>query len=342
MKKLAELYKQKYGTPPDKIIPLRSDGSDRKIYRIFKNNQTIIGISGNNREENKAFLKFSRHFRACNLAVPEIYAENLNDGVYLEQDLGDDTLFEWTRKIRQEHGFDDTIKNMYRKTIDFLPHFQITAGKSFDYSFCYQHISFGRESMHWDLHYFKHRFLNYFYKFQIHHTKLEKDFNTLIDFLLEAKQEYFLFRDFQSRNVMIVENNPYYIDYQSGRKGALQYDLGSLLYDAKADLPEDFRDEMINYYISKVNKITTLDKDNFNKYLYGFILIRIMQAFGAYGYLSVVKEKKHFFKSVPFAIKNLEILLRKDITILEILPTLKEIFLNLTDDKSLRIYVNGE
>ena len=336
MERLNKLYFQTYGTPPDTIIPLRSDGSDRKIYRIFKNSDTVIGILGNNREENEAFLEFSRHFRAFDLKVPEIFAQNLEAGAYLEEDLGDDTLFQWMLKIRDKHGFNDEIKQMYRKVVEVLPHFQITAGVSIDFSYCYQHIAFARESMSWDLHYFKHRFLNYFYKKKIDHTNLEKDFNILIDFLLEEEPAYFLYRDFQSRNVMIKNNEPHFIDYQSGRRGALQYDLASLLYDAKADLPEDFRQELIDHYIHHAEKIIDLNAPRFKKYLYGFVLIRIMQAFGAYGYLSAVKGKTHFFKSVPFAIKNLEILCEKNPDILNRMETLKSIYEDLISDKSLR------
>ncbi len=336
MERLNKLYFQTYGTPPDKIIPLRSDGSDRKIYRIFKNSDTVIGILGNNREENEAFLEFSRHFKAFNLNVPEIYVQNLELGAYLEEDLGDHTLFQWMLEIRDKLGFNDEIKQMYRKVVEVLPHFQITAGVSIDYSYCYQHIAFARESMSWDLHYFKHRFLNYFFKKKIDHTNLEKDFNILIDFLLEEEPAYFLYRDFQSRNVMIKNNEPYFIDYQSGRRGALQYDLASLLYDAKADLPEEFRQELIDHYIHHAEKIIDLNASCFKKYFYGFVLVRIMQAFGAYGYLSAVKGKTHFFRSVPFAIKNLEILCNKNLDILNRMQTLKSIYEHLIADKSLR------
>lgn len=340
LKRLEKLFFQKYNTLPDRIEPLRCDGSDRKIYRIFKNNQTVIGIIGDNREENAAFLKFSKHFKSFGLNVPDIYAENLNQGVYLEKDLGDDTLFLWMNKFRQQSGFSDIVKNMYCTVVETLPLFQITAGVSIDYSYCYQHIEFGRESMSWDLHYFKHRFLNYFYKKKINHTKLEKDFNTLIDFLLQEKREYFLYRDFQSRNIMIKNNVPYFIDYQSGRRGALQYDLASLVYDAKANLPEEIREELVDVYVSKVQHLIDFDHQRFKKYFFGFVLIRIMQALGAYGYLTVVKGKKDFFKSVPFAINNLEILFNKNIEIINQLPLLKEIFLNLIDDKSLRDFIN--
>jgi len=335
MNRLAKLYQQKFGRSPDEIKPLRSDGSDRKIYRVIAGEHTVIGILGSDYHENAAFLEFSRHFKKFGLRVPEIYIEDRDAGAYLEEDFGDVVLFDWMTAIRRHHGFNETIKNMYREVVEYLPRFQIEAGTSIDYSYCYQHQEFGVDSMQWDLQYFKRHFLNYFYKKKLNHTELEKDFNALIKFLLQEDRKYFLYRDFQSRNVMIKNGIPHFIDYQSGRRGALQYDLASMLYDAKANLPQDFREEMIEVYLKQASKLTKIDAARFKKYFYGFVLIRIMQAFGAYGYLSAVKGKTHFFKSVPFAIKNLEILLKKNIAVLNQLPTLREIFANLVEDKYL-------
>ena len=336
MDRLADLYLNKFAQKPDAIVALRSDGSDRKIYRVVAGNHSVIGILGVDLQENAAFLEFSRHFKKFGLRVPEIYIENSDGSAYLEEDFGDETLFSWMYRIREQQGFNDEIKQMYRQVVEYLPRFQIEAGRSLDYSYCYQHQEFGIDSMHWDLHYFKRQFLNYFYKKKINHTDLEKDFSKLLKFLLQEPLNYFLYRDFQSRNVMIKDGMPHFIDYQSGRKGALQYDLASLLYDAKANLPEDFREEMIDAYLHKANQMTRLNPKRFRKYFYGFVLIRVMQAFGAYGYLSAVKGKTHFFKSVPFAINNLEILLHKRLEILDQLPTLQEIFINLIEDNTLR------
>lgn len=332
---LSDLHRKKYGFPPNSIVPLRSDGSDRKIYRVFSGKETIIGIIGNNYDENAAFLSFSKHFRESGLRVPEIFIEDLKSGAYLEEDLGDDTLFQWMMKIRDHNGLTEQVKAMYRQVVEYLPRFQIAEGPNLDYSLCYQHDEFGEESMLWDLNYFKHRFLDEFYKYPMDPNALEADFQTLMNFLLEEDRNYFLYRDFQSRNVMIKNNLPYFIDYQSGRHGALQYDVASLLYDAKADLPESFREELIQVYLKAVQKFANVNHDRFLKYFYGFVLIRIMQAFGAYGYLSVVKKKKHFFKSVPFAINNLKILLEKKLPVLEKMPTLKSVYSNLVSDESL-------
>ncbi|MDZ7334730.1 MAG: phosphotransferase [candidate division KSB1 bacterium] len=336
MKILEALYQKRFNRNPDTIVALRSDGSERKIYRVIAGDHSVIGIIGVDHQEAAAFLEFSRHFKKYGLRVPEIYIEDLDQGAYLEEDFGDETLFSWMQNIRAQHGFNDTIKDMYRQVVEYLPNFQIKAGLTLDYSYCYQHQEFGQDSMQWDLHYFKRQFLNYFYKKKINHTELDEDFNRLIRFLLQEERKYFLYRDYQSRNVMIKDGLPHFIDYQSGRRGALQYDLGSLLYDAKANLPEDFREELIDLYLDEAGQLVKINPRRFKKYFYGFVLIRIMQALGAYGYLSAVKGKTHFFKSVPFALRNLEILLDKKLEILDQLPTLKEIFCNLIQDYSLR------
>ncbi len=338
MERLAQLFERKYQKQPHSIVPLRCDGSDRKIYRLFSADQTVVGIIGNDSDENMAFVKFTNHFFRDGLRVPEIYLDDLEHGVYLEEDLGDYTLFDWMKQIRAVNGFNDEIKNMYRAVIEYLPNFQIKSGVNLDYSYCYQHAIFGRHSMLWDMNYFKNRFLDVFYKKPIKPAEIEKDFIALVDFLMQEDRKYFLYRDFQSRNVMIKNNQPYFIDYQSGRKGALQYDVASLLYDAKADLPESFRQEMVDVYLEKVQEFAPVPAERFLKYYYGFVLIRMMQAFGAYGFLSVVKKKKHFFKSVPFAVNNLKILLEKDPKIFNLIPTLKKIFSELVEDRELTTF----
>lgn len=334
-KNLEQLFSQFYNEDLDEIYALKGDGSDRKIYRLKNKQRTVIGIAGNNRAENEAFLSFSRHFYQSGLRVPEIYIARPDAGIYLEEDLGDHTLFEWAGKIRQNEGFSATIISMYKKVLAQLPHFQFRAGKGIDYSKCYQHHEFGWASMIWDVHYFKHRFLDVFYKNPIDVAELERDFTGLIEYLISENMEYFLYRDFQSRNVMVRDNEPHFIDYQSGRKGALQYDLASLLYDAKANIPQSIREELVDYYLSQAAQFKTIDLKKFQAYFYGFVYIRIMQALGAYGYLGITKGKKRFLKSVPFAMRNLEILAEKD-TIMKRFPVLNTIFNNLINDEALR------
>ncbi|MCI0514683.1 phosphotransferase [candidate division KSB1 bacterium] len=332
---LQALFETTYHEPISEMLPLKGDGSERKIYRLKNPQRSVIGIIGNSPAENKAFVAFTRHFFDCGLRVPQIYAEDLARGVYLEEDLGDATLFEWMGQIRAQEGFSHRIIAMYQKVLSQLPHFQIRAGAGLDYSLCYQHREFGWASMVWDVHYFKHRFLDVFYQRPLDVGELEKDFIKLIEFLVSDAPVYFLYRDFQSRNIMIRDHEPHFIDYQSGRKGALQYDVASLLYDAKANIPEPVREHLVAHYLQELRSFLPVDEVTFKQYYYGFVLIRVMQACGAYGYLGVARGKAQFLKSIPFAIRNLELLLTKD-TILNSLPTLKEVFTNLTQDEKLR------
>ena len=327
-KKLEKLFQKKYNEEIKEIISLKGDGSDRTLFRLKNNYRTVIGVIGKNKKENIAFLEFSNVFKKNNIRAPEIFSENLDNNIYLEEDLGDDTLYLWMSKIRSQEGFSDKIINMYKKVIAELPRIQIIAGKDINYDLCYQHIEFGKESMIWDMHYFKWNFLNIFYRQDIKNQKLEQEFNLFADFLLEEPKDNFLFRDFQSRNIMIKDNEPYFIDYQSGRRGALQYDLASLLYDAKANMPQDIREKLIEEYIFQVKKYINLDQEKFKKYFYGFALIRIMQALGAYGFLGSVKNKPHFLGNIPFAVANLEIILDK-FSYLNNIPELKNIIFNL-------------
>lgn len=322
---LKKLFKKYFNEEVLNCQALKGDGSDRTVYRLTSQSQTAIGIHGKNRKENEAFISFSKTLLEQKIHVPEIYAIDLDYNIYLEEDLGDELLFTWLDRIRtQQNSFSAEIVAMYKKVLTVLPTIQIVAGKNINYGLCYQHIEFAHESMLWDMHYFKWNFLNLFYKDNIDNELLEKDFNRLADILMQEDRNFFMYRDFQSRNIMLKNNEPYFIDYQSGRRGALQYDLASLLYDAKAKIPDNVREELLNFYLEEVNKIITIDKDNFKKYFYGFVLIRIMQALGAYGFLGIVKNKPNFLNSIPLAMANLRSI-QKQSEFLTDLPALNNI-----------------
>jgi aminoglycoside/choline kinase family phosphotransferase len=309
--RLAELFAQHFGTPPAETGALQADGSDRKLFRLTAGDgRTAIGVEHSDRDENVAFIGFSRHFRAAGLPVPEIYADDCDAGVYLEEDLGDTTLFELLQKERgAAPEVPAAVAAIYEKSVRLLARMQIQAGPGLDYRLCYPHSAFDRRSMSWDLNYFKYYFLKLAHV-PFHEQKLENDFDTLCSFLLQAPADYFLYRDFQSRNIMVRDGQPWFIDYQGGRRGALPYDLASLLLDAKANLPFDFRDQLKAQYLEAASALTRIDRTRFEEFYRGFSLIRILQAMGAYGYRGFYERKTHFLQSVPYAIRNLERLLQ--------------------------------
>lgn len=309
-------------------------GSYRQYYRMAGKTKKAIGVYNEDYKENVAFLSFSKHFAKHGLAVPEIYAQELDKNIYLEEDLGDETLFSYLSAQRSQSGFNENIKQQYRKVVQALPHFQVKAASDLDYSVCYPRSSFDRQSMMWDLNYFKYYFLK-LAKIPFDEQHLEDDFQTFTDFLLGCERDFFLYRDFQSRNIMLHNDKVWFIDYQGGRKGALQYDLASLLYDAKADIPAAFREELLDLYLNSLEELIAVDRKKFKEFYHGYIFIRIMQALGAYGFRGFYERKEHFLKSVPFAIQNLEQLLLNASLPIEI-PDLQDAWKKLVRSSYLR------
>jgi aminoglycoside/choline kinase family phosphotransferase len=323
---LAKLFEQQFHTPPAHIEPLQGElgGSGRKIIRLASDKASAIGILYGVNEENIAFLAFSRHFRRHGLPVPEIYAEDLSQGAYLEQDLGDTTLFEFLSKNRQGESIDSQAVEAYRKVVAILPRFQVEAGRDLNYDVCYPRASFDRQSIAWDLNYFKYYFLR-LAGIPFNEQELEDDFDRLTNFLLSADCQYFMYRDFQSRNIMLRNGQPFFLDYQGGRKGALQYDIASLLYDAKADLPPNLRQQLLALYIEKLGAFIDVDREAFLQHYYAYVYVRLLQALGAYGFRGFYERRAHFLQSVPYALKNLRWLLR-NVKLPIPLPTLMQAF----------------
>jgi len=323
---LKSLFEQHFRTPVEQVQPVQGElgGSGRKIIRLQSGKQSAIGILYGVREENGAFLEFSRHFKKHGLPVPEIYGEKLDEGAYLEEDLGDTTLFGFLSQHRDANAVAPEAVEVYRKVIAELPRFQIEAGRDLNYKVCYPRGSFDRQSISWDLNYFKYYFLR-LAGIPFSEQALEDDFSRLTKFLLSAKRDYFLYRDFQSRNIMLRDGQPYFVDYQGGRKGALQYDVASLLYDAKADLPPELRQQLLDHYLETLPKFADVKPEVFMQHYYAFVYIRIMQALGAYGFRGFYERKAHFLQSVPYALKNLRWLLH-NVTLPIALPTLLKAF----------------
>ena len=313
---------------------LPGSGSYREYVRMKSSDNLVIGSYNQDIKENQAFIEFSAHFKNKGIPVPNIYAVSSDMRSYLQEDLGNITLFDFLTKTRENEGFSEKIVDVYKQVLRELPKIQLVAGKDMDYSNCYPREAFDKQSMMWDLNYFKYYFLK-LAKIPFDEQALEDDFQTFSDYLLAVDNHAFLYRDFQSRNIMLKDGKVYFIDYQGGRKGALQYDLASLLYDAKANIPEAEREELLEFYLDELSLYKHTDHAKFKSLFGGYVLIRIMQAMGAYGFRGFYEKKEHFLKSIPFALKNLETLLEKN-TIQAKLPELFKVLKAVTESEFLK------
>ncbi len=299
-------YKNIFGDSDIKIEALPKSGSDRMYFRIFDRKKTVIGAFNANLEENEAFVGFTKHFLKQRLPVPEIFGYKPDEFIYFLKDLGDNNLYTWLHNKKDISLFDAETKRLYRKILDKLILFQIKGIDGLNLDLCYPHKSFDRQSMMWDMNYFKYMLLKLL-AVPFSERQLERDFNTLCDYLLETGQDYFLYRDFQTANIMVVGEEPWFIDYQGGRKGAPQYDVASLLYDAKIPMSEVDREELLEYYINSFCSVSHEDKQKFRGYYSGFSMIRLMQALGAFGFRGLYEQKPTFTESI---VPGVNILLR--------------------------------
>jgi len=344
---VASLFEEWAGEKVTEINLLPESGSYRKYFRIKSSNHHAIGAFYDSPQENHAFIELSRHFKNQGLNVPEIYAIGKEMNTYILEDLGDTVLFEHITRIRVNEGFSDNLINIYKTIINELIQFQMVAGKTADYSVCYPSAEFDGQAYMWDLNYFKYNFLK-LAQIPFDEYRLEEDFRKIVQLLLSADNSYFVYRDFQARNIMLKDDKMYFIDYQGGRKGPIYYDLVSLLFQARARVPFEIREELIDYYIEQAGKINTKSVDNFRKYFYKFALIRILQTLGAYGFRGLYEKKSHFLESIPMAIENLSWLLN-NMKISTDLPELKHCLkqiIEMNESKKfslppLRIHVNS-
>lgn len=307
---IKNLYRTYTGHEAEEVTELPSSGSNRRYFRLH-GPQTLIGVSGTSIEENRAFIYMANHFRQKGLPVPEVYAQSDDQSFYLQEDLGDTLLFDAIEKGRKSSVFDESEKTLLRQTITKLPEIQFVGSDGFDFSYCYPQEEFNQRSILWDLNYFKYCFLKAT-GMEFQENRLEDDFLKMSDVLLRNQSATFMYRDFQSRNVMIRDGQPWFIDFQGGRKGPVYYDVASFLWQAKAKYPEDLRQELLLDYIEALRKYMPVDEKYFLSQLRHFVLFRTLQVLGAYGFRGYFEKKPHFIQSVPFAIENLRQLLKQD------------------------------
>lgn len=309
IEELKKLYLSHVGCEPQAIEEMPASGSNRRYFRLL-GNPTLIGVSGESLEENRAFLYMAEHFKQKGLPVPTIYARSENNMFYLQEDLGDTLLFNAIEKGRQTSIFSEEEKELLRKTMRLLPAIQFAGADGMDFSYCHPQAEFNSRSILWDLNYFKYCFLKAT-GLEFQEDRLEDDFQKMSDVLLRSSSATFLYRDFQSRNVMVKDGEPWLIDFQGGRKGPIYYDVASFLWQAKANYPDELRQELLNEYIQALRKYKPVDEAYFHAQLRHFVLFRTMQVLGAYGFRGYFEKKPHFIQSVPYAIENLRQLLKE-------------------------------
>ncbi len=303
------LQDNKYPEPKE-IKELPSSGSNRIYFRIsFQKNKTILASFNDDVDENIAWYSYSTHFKSLGFNVPEVYSRDESYKYFLLQDLGSDDLFGLLLKQGE-----NTVLKHYKKVIKDLIRFQVEGVKNLDFDVAYPVKQFDKRSVLWDLNYFKYYFVKT-HEIIFNENKLEEDFQRFADELLKVNPQYFMYRDFQARNIMIHNDEPWYIDFQGGRQGPLPYDLVSLLFQAKANLSSGFREELYQVYYETLTSILPGEVKTFDKYFPFFVIFRLMQVLGAYGFRGIIQRKGHFLSSIPFATKNIMQFLDEDFKI---------------------------
>ena len=335
---LSRLYKDTFGTLPAKVETLPGAGSNRVYVRVTAaDGTTSIGAFGNNLEENRAFLYLARHFSSKGLPVPQGLGVSADEHCYLLSDLGDVSLHQalscWREQGYSEQA--DCAENAYallKQTVRALPHFQVEGAQGLDFERLLSPNSFCARAVMFDLNYFKYCFLKTA-DLPFDEMRLEDDFEALTKDLIEGvdNEAFFLYRDFQSRNVMICDTNSYMIDFQGGRRGPLPYDLASFLWQASAGYPQALRDRLVEEYLDELNALRPVDREQFRSDLQRFVLFRLLQVLGAYGLRGRFERKAYFLQSIPPALENVHALLAQGAA--SAYPTLEAVLWKLSQQK---------
>ncbi len=308
---LSGLYKQITGKTPTDIIEMASSGSNRRYFRLkAPDAQSFVGVAGTSVEENNAFIYMAGHFQKKGIPVPEVTAVSDDGLYYLQTDLGDTLLFQAIEKGRATRSFSAHERELLVRTIRRLPDIQFGGAEGMDFTKCYPAVSFDQRTILWDLNYFKYCFLKAT-GLEFDESRLEDDFQHMAKVLMRENFGTFMYRDFQSRNVMICGDQPWFIDFQGGRRGPFYYDVASFLWQAKANIPDSLRAELLGEYLDALHRYMSIGQEEFLRSLRHFVLFRTLQVLGAYGFRGYFEKKPHFMQSVPFAIANLRSLLKK-------------------------------
>lgn len=328
MNELETLFQQQTNEKLLSKEELSASGSNRHYFRLESKNTSLIGVEGTSLEENKAFIEMAIHFRKMGLPVPEFLGQSPDGYFYIQEDLGDTLLFDSIADGRKTGVFHEQEKDLLRKTMRKLPYFQVLGAKDFDFSVCYPQPAFNERSIRWDLNYFKYCFLKST-GLDFQENLLEDDFAVLTRILLRSDTNTFMYRDFQSRNVMIKNNEPYFIDFQGGRRGPVFYDVASFLWQAKAKYSDELREELLQDYLHELKVLMPVDEADFREQLKHYVLFRTLQVLGSYGFRGYFEKKPHFLQSIPFAFENLRSILKNEFSeypyLLQILKRMTEL-----------------
>lgn len=336
MKPIAELVQEYFNTAINEPILLTENiplsGGDRRYFRFYTALKSYIGCYNENVKENEAFFYFTNHFKKINIPLPEIIAINSEQEIYILEDLGKESLL----NNLEEKGFSEEVYLLYKKSLNALAKMQILGAENLNFDAALTTKEFGKQAIMSDLLYFKYYFIDTL-KIAYDKQQLLEDFDALANYLTKTEHKMFMFRDFQSRNIIVNNGDVFFIDYQGGMKGALQYDVASLLWQAKADLSEHWKTDLLEYYISVINELlpTPVQKDVFISQYNGYVIIRMLQVLGAYGFRGLFERKAHFLASIPLALRNLKWFLANRKVGL-IVPTLDQILSQITDDQVIK------
>lgn len=309
---IRDLYRNWKGAEPVSLDVLPQSGSERRYFRLYDNQQSVIGTYGANIKENETFIYFSQEFGKKKLAVPEILAVSDDKQYYLQEDFGNISLL---NKL-EEGGFTEPVYDLFKKSLQALAQLQVKGDKGLDYEQCLTNKEFGKQAIMADLLYFKYYFLDALRK-PYDKQKLIDDFEALSTYLTHTEYKYFMFRDFQSRNIMVKDvvsgdtnrgASVHFIDYQGGMKGAPQYDVASMLWQARANLPDQWKYDLLEDYIDAFENTIgqSVNRNIFQNQYNGYVLIRLLQVLGAYGFRGLFERKAQFLTSIPLALRNLK------------------------------------
>ena len=310
---LKPLFESYTGQSLTESAELPSSGSHRRYFRLSGGNLSLIGVLGTDREENLAFINLSRHFRSKGIRVPAVFAVS-NDGfAYIQEDLGDKMLFDMVSQGRESGIYSSYETSLLCQAIEQLPKLQFLGAEGLDWNVCYRQKAFDGRMVDFDLNYFKYCFLKAT-GLEFNEVALQDDFERLRTDLLEDNDNTFMHRDFQARNIMMHDDQPWIIDFQGGRRGPIYYDVASFIWQARSRFPEDLKQELIRTYLRSLRSFREVDEEQFRSRLRLFVLFRTLQVLGAYGFRGYFEKKPHFIASVPYAMSNLRTLLQTPFT----------------------------